>query len=281
MNRKNFIQALTLMGISAPLWGSVKHKKRTHIQLIRHATIILTMDNVKLLIDPMLSAKDAMDPVQNCGNTTRIPMVDLPFSQQKLDLMLDETDAVFLTHLHRDHWDQEAQQRISKYKPIFCQPSDLSKIKEQGFTNITPVDSELVFKNIRISRTGGKHGTGEIGQKMGIVSGYVFSHRNDTIYVTGDTIWCEEVKTALNQHKPTITIVNTGGARFLTGDPITMTPDDIFKVHETLPQTQLIAVHMDTVNHCFIKRSDLKAQLAAKKQMFNLLIPEDGEILPK
>ena len=32
---------------------------------------------------------------------------------------------------------------------------------------------------------------------------------------------------------------------------------------------------MDTVNHCFIKRTDLKAQLAMKNQSFQLIIPAD------
>ncbi|WP_198018838.1 MBL fold metallo-hydrolase [Asinibacterium sp. OR53] len=257
----------------------IKRMKGNHIQLVRHATLIITLGNTKLLIDPMLSAKGAMDPVQNCGNDTRFPMVDLPFDEAALDKKLNEADAVFVTHLHRDHWDAAAQQRINKDKPVFCQPSDLPKIREQGFTNVTPVESTLQFKDIKINRTGGQHGTGEIGHKMGTVSGYVFSHKDTVIYVAGDTVWCEEVQAALHAYKPAVSVLNAGGARFLTGDPITMTPDDIIKVQEAFPATQLVAVHMDTVNHCFIKRTDLKAQLAMKSQSFQLMIPADGETL--
>ncbi len=281
MNRKDFLQILAPIGLFPKLSKSmfIKRMKGNHIQLVRHATLIITLGNTKLLIDPMLSAKGAMDPVQNCGNDTRFPMVDLPFDEAALDKKLNEADAVFVTHLHRDHWDAAAQQRINKDKPVFCQPSDLPKIREQGFTNVTPVESTLQFKDIKINRTGGQHGTGEIGHKMGTVSGYVFSHKDTVIYVAGDTVWCEEVQAALHAYKPAVSVLNAGGARFLTGDPITMTPDDIIKVQEAFPATQLVAVHMDTVNHCFIKRTDLKAQLAMKSQSFQLMIPADGETL--
>jgi L-ascorbate metabolism protein UlaG (beta-lactamase superfamily) len=48
------------------------------LQLLRHATVIITINSLKILVDPMLSAKAAMEPIQNCGNDIRIPMVDLP-----------------------------------------------------------------------------------------------------------------------------------------------------------------------------------------------------------
>ena len=251
----------------------------TKIQLVRHATLILYINNLKLLVDPMLSDKEALDPVQNCGNDYRFPMIDLPFSKSELENQLNEIDAVVLTHLHRDHWDIAAQQMIDKTKQIFCQPEDFAAIKEQGFKNVTPVNNEIEWNHIKISRTKGKHGTGEIGEKMGKVSGFVFSFDDRIIYVAGDTIWCNNVSEALSKFNPQYTVVNAGGARFLSGDPITMTPGDIFELHKSYPETQIIAVHMDTVNHCFVKRVDLTDAFAARNPSYKLLIPENGEII--
>jgi L-ascorbate metabolism protein UlaG (beta-lactamase superfamily) len=112
---------------------------------------------------------------------------------------------------------------------------------------------------------------------MGTVSGFIFKYNDKSIYLAGDTIWCQDVEKALEQFKPAITILNAGGAQFLTGDPITMTPDDIIQVHEKCPATKIIAVHMDTVNHCFIKRVDLAKALSEKKPSLKILIPGDGE----
>ena len=252
-------------------------KVKNTIQLLRHATLYIQIAGLKLLIDPMLSSKEAMDPVQNCGNEKRIPMVDLPITKEDLNTMLKEADAVFVTHTHRDHWDLAAQQSIDKNKPVFCQPADEVKIKEQGFTNVTAIDNKIHWKGITIYRTRGQHGTGETGRSMGVVSGFIFENGDQTIYVAGDTIWCNDVENALHQFKPMITVLNAGGAQFLTGDPITMTPDDIINVHEKLPGTKIIAVHMDTVNHCFIKRTDLVEALEKKGLQPEVIIPVDGE----
>ena len=249
------------------------------LQLLRHATVIITIKNLKILVDPMLSAKAAMDPIQNCGNDIRIPMVDLPVDREKLYQMIKETDAVVITHLHRDHWDTAAQQMIDKNKFIICQPADEEKIKAQGFYNINPVTAQMEWRGITISRTGGRHGTGAIGKLMGDVSGFVFSNNGKTIYVAGDTIWCDEVADALNTYKPAYTVLNTGGAQFLTGDPITMAPRDIMNVHAHLKETKIIAVHMDTINHCFIKRTDLKQTLSQNNPAVEIIIPADGEII--
>ena len=114
---------------------------------------------------------------------------------------------------------------------------------------------------------------------MGEVSGFVFTSGNESVYVAGDTIWCEAVEKALSDFKPKVTVLNAGGAKFLTGDPITMTPDDIMKVHEKLPKTKIIAVHMDTLNHCFIKRTDLSKALLQTKLTSYVQIPDDGEMI--
>ena len=255
------------------------NNKQTSISLLRHATLVIEINGRKLLIDPMLSAKDAMDPVQNCGNEIRIPMVELPIDSDGMGQLLGEVDAVVITHLHRDHWDAAAQNLINSDQLIFCQPNDLGKIQGQGFKNVRSIDSDIEWKEIKIHRTNGQHGTGDIGKKMGEVSGFIFQYMNTSIYLAGDTIWCADVENVLLKFRPVVTVVNAGGAKFITGDPITMTPTDIIKVHNTLPETKIIAVHMDTVNHCFNTRVDLFNELSEKKLALRVMIPKDGEMI--
>jgi len=245
------------------------------IHFLRHATFLLEVGKVKLLVDPMLSAKEAMDPVGNAANTLRIPMVDLPLGEAALNKMLTQLDGVIVTHTHRDHWDVRAQELIDKHTPLIIQPADEEVIRQQGFTSVYPVNSSLDFKGIRIYRTGGQHGTGEIGLKMGHVSGFVLEHDGKRLYVAGDTIWCEEVAHALQTYKPDFIVVNAGAAQFLKGGPITMNGDDVVRVCEAAPEAKVIAVHMDTVNHCLLKRADLKKVLA-DRAISNCVLPEDG-----
>ncbi|MFT3910029.1 MAG: MBL fold metallo-hydrolase [Ferruginibacter sp.] len=279
MNRKSFIQGLFLLAATPGSLFTRSNFFMDHIRLLRHATLVIKIGNIQLLVDPMLAAKDEMDPVQNCGNDIRIPMVDLPFTKSELEKILNEVDAIVITHTHRDHWDKVAQDLVNKNKIIFCQPSDADKIKSQGFINVTVIDDVMVWKGITICRTKGQHGTGEIGKKMGEVSGFVFNDGKQKIYVAGDTIWCNDVEEAIHTHKPGTIVLNAGAAKFLSGDPITMTPQDIIKVHETIPAAKLIAVHMDTVNHCFAKRVDLKKILEENKLESKIIIPADGEVM--
>lgn len=226
MLRRTFINSLITSLYTASLKAStMKSAMNSKIRLLRHATLVIEINNLKILVDPMLSSKDKMDPVQNCGNDIRIPMVGLPINKTELDQLLNEVDAVIVTHLHRDHWDVAAQNLIHKSKTIFCQPGDSVKLTEQGFKNVIPIQSNLSWKRITIHRTPGQHGTGDIGKKMGEVSGFILASAQNSIYVAGDTIWCNEVEETLTNFNPEVIVVNAGGAKFLSGDPITMTPD--------------------------------------------------------
>ncbi|HZY78976.1 MAG TPA: MBL fold metallo-hydrolase [Cyclobacteriaceae bacterium] len=244
------------------------------IRLLRHATLVVNIRNTSFLVDPMLSPKDAMDPVGNAESKSRIPMVDLPVSNDELSKILGDVDAILVTHTHRDHWDDVAQKMINKAKPVFCQPADLEKIKGQGFTDVHAIEDTASFKGITIHRTGGQHGTGEIGQRMGTVSGFVLEAAGESLYIAGDTIWCAEVEEALNKFKPQTTVVNAGGAQFLTGDPITMSAADVLKVSTF--KTRVVAVHMDTVNHCKVTREVLRNYLQEKDKTGLVFIPADG-----
>ena len=82
-----------------------------------------------------------------------------------------------------------------------------------------------------MSRTGGRHGTGEIAEMLAPVSGFVLRAEGEpTVYVAGDTIWCDEVRAALDEHAPDVVVVNASGARFTEGDPIVMTAEDVATV---------------------------------------------------
>jgi hypothetical protein len=101
MKRVKFIQSLlTLLALPHFLKGQNidSMKQESYVRLIRHATLLIQFGNKKILVDPMLSAKNEMDPVVNAGNDIRIPMVDLPFNIQELTKILKDVDAVFITH---------------------------------------------------------------------------------------------------------------------------------------------------------------------------------------
>jgi L-ascorbate metabolism protein UlaG (beta-lactamase superfamily) len=228
----------------------------------------------------MLSHAEAMDPVGNANNTRRIPLVELPISDEELLHLLAQVDAVFVTHRHRDHWDARAVELVPKNLPLFCQPEEAATFTDEGFSNVIPVADTAQWNDIQISRTGGQHGTGEIGQRMGKVSGFVLQAEGEpTLYIAGDSIWCAEVEDALSHYQPNVTILNAGAAQFLTGDPITMTAEDVINVCRTLPATQAVAVHMEAVNHCLLTRAQLQHAVEQVGLLGQVEIPADGQEL--
>jgi hypothetical protein len=73
--------------------------------------------------------------------------------------------------------------------------------------------------------------------------------------------------------------VNAGAARFLEGDPITMTAEDVARVCRAAPEARVIATHMEAINHCLLTRAELAEALAEQGLADRVEIPADGENL--
>jgi L-ascorbate metabolism protein UlaG (beta-lactamase superfamily) len=244
------------------------------IQLLRHATLLIRLNGKTLLVDPMLSDARTMAPIINSPDDRRNPLVELPGQPDLLAIY----DAVLLTHMHRDHFDDAAAQQLSKAKPIVCQPEDVEQLKELGFLDVCGISEKIKWAGMTISRTGGRHGTGDIGRRLAPVSGYVLeTELEPSLYITGDTIYCSEVEQALEEYQPKVVVVNAGAAQFIAGGPITMTADDVQKVCNKVPAAKVIAIHMEAINHCLLSREDLRAFLTRAGRKNHVLIPADGE----
>jgi L-ascorbate metabolism protein UlaG (beta-lactamase superfamily) len=251
-----------------------------HLQFIRSATFLLHYAQQTILVDPMLNPAGAVDPVANTPNQRRNPLVELPFDDETLHSKIVGINGVLVTHLHNDHWDARATELLPKSLPILCQPEDEARIRERGFAEIQPIIEQREWRGIGFTRTAGQHGSGEIGRLMAPVSGFALHAPGEpTLYIAGDTIWCTDVAEVLQRDQPAVTVVNSGGARFLTGDPITMTAEDVVQVCRAAPRTRVIATHLEAINHCLVTRADLRDALVAAGVSEQVLIPADGQWL--
>ncbi|HVP44642.1 MAG TPA: MBL fold metallo-hydrolase [Terriglobales bacterium] len=245
------------------------------LRLIRHACLIVEYAGHRLLVDPQLDPAGARPAIENTPNPRNNPLVDLPIPVNEL---LRGVDAVLVTHTHRDHWDGTAEKEIPKDLPLIGQPEDEPKFRAAGFNNVTGMGKTLEWSGVSLHRTGGQHGTGEIARKLAPVSGFVLRAPGEpTLYIAGDTVWCDEVAGPLREFRPDVTVLNAGGARFLQGDPITMTPEDVITVCQAALKTQVVAVHMEAINHCLVTRDNLAFQLDAERLRDRVAIPADGE----
>ena len=253
------------------------------IHQIRNATMIVTYNNKRFLIDPWLMPKDFMSGFEGAMNSeVRQPRVELPISIDKIT----DVDAVILTHFHPDHFDEFAVSALDKNIPFFVQnETDLNIIKNFGFSDVRLIsESGTDFEGIKLYKTQCQHGRREVVKPMceqiGMpydAMGIVFkSGTEKTLYVAGDTIWCDEVRTAIDKFSPEIIVINACGATVLVGEGERLIMDiaDVKAISNYAKNSTIIASHMDTVSHLTVTREDIK-----NLKLNNIVVPDDNEIL--
>ncbi|AXK45711.1 MBL fold metallo-hydrolase [Brachybacterium saurashtrense] len=253
--------------------------KYTHV---RNATALLTIGGTRILVDPMLGAKgSSVSAPTTVDNHSRNPLVDLV---TPLGDLLD-VDAVLVTHTHPDHWDGAAAALLDRELPIFAQNGgDADAFAQVGFTDVRIVDGSLPFGDVTITRTRAQHGSDEVlarwGEMMGQVSGYVLATDGEpTVYIAGDAVWTADIADELHTHRPDVTVLNTGEARWADGSKIIMGAVDVAEVHNAAPGTQIVAVHMEALNHCVVTREDVRRVAEAGGFADCVFTPVDGETL--
>jgi L-ascorbate metabolism protein UlaG (beta-lactamase superfamily) len=231
------------------------------LTLIRNATVLLELGGKRFLVDPMLDDAGARPPVENTDNDRRNPLVPLPLPVAEI---VAELDAVLVTHLHRDHFDDGAVRHLPRDVPLYCQPADEERLRGYGL-DARAVEDSVVHDSLLITRTGGQHGYGATAEELGPVSGFVV----DGVYIAGDTVWCDDVEQAVSKHQPRVAVVNGSAARFVDSEPLVMTTSDIAEVARRVPA--VVVVHLEAINHCIDTRDDVRRALPS------VVVPEDGE----
>ncbi len=246
-----------------------------NLRLIRNSTMRLSYGDMEFLLDPFLSSKHT---IESFAGASLNPTVDLPCSPEEV---VNGIDAVIVSHLHPDHFDQAAADLLPKDTPILCQPIDDRYLRQSGLSGAEAVIDSTKWGGVTIKRTPGRHGSGVWAQKMGNVSGFVFEAPDEpTLYWAGDTILTDEVKQILKDIEPDVIITHSGGAQFLGSGPIIMDGEQTISVCLENPNATIVATHLEALDHCIVSRSQLKA-LAKNSNISNgrLLVPQDGETM--
>lgn len=247
------------------------------IQLWRNATVKLTINYINFLIDPMLGDKGSFGEFPWTEDGLKNPLVNLPFTREELIKELDEIDVVLITHLHPDHLDEAAVQFLAKSTPIICSQKIAPAIKSFEFNNVIVINENIDYKNIKIHLTAGMHGKEVIGEKMGEVNGFFLEYKNQSVYVAGDTIWCEEVKRVIDEYDPKHIIVAGGAATFVFGEPVTMTFRDIKNVAAHAVSSKIWVTHLESVSPCREDRNFINESINSHALSNQCFVLEDGE----
>src|SRR6478752_2620945 len=109
---------LALLGASGSANAAERSTRSASLTQVRNATLRIDYGGVRFLVDPVLADKDAYPGFEGTANSQRRnPLVPLPMPLASIV----DVDAVIVTHLHPDHWDEAAKAKLDKSLPIFAQ----------------------------------------------------------------------------------------------------------------------------------------------------------------
>ncbi|MBE9521187.1 MAG: MBL fold metallo-hydrolase [Proteobacteria bacterium] len=259
------------------------------IHHLRNATFVIESGTHFILIDPMLSEKGTLPPFAYFRHKCRRnPIVSLPDNAHEI---IGKATHCIITHsqklgiellTHTDHFDPPGRDFLRKNNiPVACRQQDSSYMKKKGINVQTAVNywQTEQFLDGEITAIPALHGHSWMHTFMANGVGFFISLPNEpSIYISGDTVFTNDVERALTEFKPDIAVVAAGSASLDLGGPILMPLEEIITFIRTAPN-KVIANHLEALNHCPTTRSQLKQELEKYGLLSKTFIPNDGETI--
>lgn len=257
------------------------------IHHLRSATFIIESGDKFILIDPMLGKKGSMPPFSVIkAKPAKNPTVEMPANAES---MLDKVTHTLITHSqtfglkalqHGDHLDPAGEKFLaSRNIPVATPAKDKAYLEKYGLTVSWGIEDwqTIDFLGGKLTAIPAQHGHGWIHKVMANGVGFYLELPNEpSIYISGDTVLTSDVKRALTELKPDITVVAAGRARMDVGQPLLMSTDEVMEFIRLSPK-KVIANHMEALNHCAVTRPILRESIKENGLLEKVLIPADGE----
>ena len=259
------------------------------IHHLRNATFVIESGENFILIDPMLSEPGALPPFAYLRHKARRnPLVPMPDNAAEI---LGNVTLCLITHCqkfgiellaHTDHLDNAGKSFLRKNNiPVVCLGQESAYMKKNGIE----VESTLTYWRPspllggQITAVPALHGHGWVHSLMANGAGLFLQLPGEpSIYISGDSVLTDDVKRALTEFKPNVAVVAAGSAGLDVGGPILMPMDEIITFIRKAPH-QVIANHLEALNHCPTTRSQLRQELEERDLLSKTFIPDDGESL--
>ncbi|WP_312108331.1 MBL fold metallo-hydrolase [Brevibacillus reuszeri] len=242
-----------------------------------HSSLLLKVNGVKLLIDPVFS--EYASPAPSFGPkrySDKLPaeIEDLP-----------EIDAVIISHDHYDHLDYRSVRKLKGKVKQFIVPLGIAghltkwgvepeRIKELDWWD------EDVVEGLTLISTPARHFSGRGGGSGSTLwSSWVIAHNQTKIYYSGDSGYGPHFKEIGAKYGPfDLTLIETGQYDEKWAN-IHMTPEESVQVNMELQGKLMIPIHWGAFTLALHSWTDPieRAKRAAQQQNIVLATPKIGE----
>jgi L-ascorbate metabolism protein UlaG (beta-lactamase superfamily) len=149
-----------------------------HVTYIGHATVVIDLDGVRLITDPVLRPR-----VLHLRRVGSVPAA-----------ALRGLDAVLLSHPHWDHLDVPSLERLGKELPVVCPKGVAGLLRRKRFTHVTTLGvgeevtiGALVVRAVHAEHDGSRGPLGASGELGFVIAG------SKSVYFAGDTDLFEDL----------------------------------------------------------------------------------------
>ena len=219
---------------------------RLRATFINHATVLLQMDGVNVLTDPVWAKR--VSPFSFVGPRRHRPpgvrLEDLP-----------PIDVVIVSHNHYDHMDVETLRRIARRDspPIFVGLNNAAYLAGRGVRGARDLDwwdSVALPTGVTITAVPARHfsSRGPYDGNRALWCGFVVTGASGSFYFAGDTGWGSHFSLIARRFpRLRLALLPIGAYRprwFMS--PVHIDPEEAVCAHETLRATTSLAIHYGT-----------------------------------
>ena len=217
------------------------------VTFINHATILIQMDGLNILTDPIWSERAG--PVSWMGSkrvrAPGVPLKDMP-----------KIDAILISHDHYDHLDVPSLKQLSaQFQPLLLIGlGGKSFLKSKGFSNIIEMDWWQTYLHqsagVTFTFVPARHssGRGLWGRNRVLWGGFVIEGAAGRVYFAGDTGYGQFLQSIHERFRDfRLTIFPIGNYEprwFMKAQH--MNPEDAVEAHLLLNSQQSLGIHFGT-----------------------------------
>lgn len=211
------------------------------LEFVGTATTVLRLGSTTLLTDPNFLHRGERVYLGKGLFSKRLTEPSL----QPEDL--PTLDGVLLSHLHGDHFDRVARDRLDRDLPVLTTPAAGRKLGSWGFGRAHGMSTweTATIGDVQVTSVPGRHAPGLLQRIFPPVMGSVLEVGGLRVYVTGDTLcypWLREVAERCGPIDAMV--IHLGGARAL-GVLVTMDGEQGADLVEMVAPALTVPVHHD------------------------------------